>query len=125
MTLRKYIATQMGPTDPYTPADNIWYHFGDNDHAVRNAPTSRTAPDVDHCLACMADFPTVAYSPVQLQQAWADLFATYVRPPLLDAAVRGSISFGMGGSGSGVPFHTHGPVFAEVLHGLKVRRTAA
>lgn len=28
-------------------------------------------------------------------------------------------SFGIGSSGSGVPFHTHGAVFAEVLHGHK------
>ena len=27
----------------------------------------------------------------------------------------------MGGDGSGVPFHRHGPVFAEVLHGHKVK----
>ncbi len=31
-----------------------------------------------------------------------------------------ALSFGLGGSGSGVPFHTHGPVFAEVSHGQKV-----
>lgn len=36
---------------------------------------------------------------------------TYVREP--------SYSFGIGSSGSGVPFHTHGAVFAEVLHGHK------
>jgi hypothetical protein len=32
---------------------------------------------------------------------------------------KGSLSFGMGGDGSGVPFHRHGHVFAEVLHGHK------
>jgi hypothetical protein len=54
-------------------------------------------------------------------QAWRGLLDQYVRPPLLDAAAHGSVSFGLGGSGSGVPFHTHGPVFAEVVHGRKVR----
>eukprot|EP00041_Stephanoeca_diplocostata_P023791 m.591852 g.591852 ORF g.591852 m.591852 type:complete len:263 (+) comp22386_c0_seq7:543-1331(+) len=29
------------------------------------------------------------------------------------------LSFGVGGSGSGVPFHTHGAVFAEVIYGRK------
>ena len=53
-------------------------------------------------------------------QTWSGFYETYVRPPLLDSYRLGSISFGMGGSGSGVPFHTHGPVFAEVLHGQKV-----
>jgi hypothetical protein len=51
---------------------------------------------------------------------WGDFFEHYVRPPLLDSVNRGSLSFGLGGSGSGVPFHTHGAVFAEVLHGKKV-----
>lgn len=31
----------------------------------------------------------------------------------------GTISWGIAGSGSGVPFHVHGAVFNEVIHGLK------
>lgn len=30
-----------------------------------------------------------------------------------------TLSFGIGGSQSGVPFHTHGPGFSEMLHGRK------
>ena len=51
---------------------------------------------------------------------WANFFERYVLPPLLESELRGALSFGLGGSGSGVPFHTHGAVFAEVLHGKKV-----
>ena len=32
---------------------------------------------------------------------------------------QGSLSFGIGQTGSGVPFHTHGPVLCEVFHGRK------
>eukprot|EP01134_Creolimax_fragrantissima_P005309 CFRG5309T1 len=54
------------------------------------------------------------YSP-----GWAEFLTSYQRPPYLNSDVIGSISFGMGGDGSGVPFHRHGAVFAEVLHGHK------
>lgn len=49
---------------------------------------------------------------------WDALFKHYEKPSAFyrDHA---SLSFGVGGSGSGVPFHTHGHVFAEVLHGRK------
>lgn len=54
-------------------------------------------------------------------------------PPYPLAKERGMLSWGLGGSGTGVPFHTHGAVFAEgeflysfttqfkckVLHGMK------
>jgi len=46
---------------------------------------------------------------------WDELFQEYHVPYQYD----GSLSFGVGGNGSGVPFHVHGPVFAEVLHGKK------
>merc|ERR1711974_209306 len=36
-----------------------------------------------------------------------------------EAARRPTLSFGLGASGTGVPFHQHGPVFAEVVHGKK------
>ena len=44
----------------------------------------------------------------------------YHRPTeqLLDAAHQ-SLSFGIAATGTGVPLHTHGPVFAETLHGKK------
>lgn len=50
------------------------------------------------------------------------LFATYVLPPwhaTNTTAPHPSLSFGFAGHGSGVPLHTHGAVFAEVLHGRK------
>mmetsp|Transcript_9486 Transcript_9486/g.23735 ORF Transcript_9486/g.23735 Transcript_9486/m.23735 type:complete len:329 (-) Transcript_9486:42-1028(-) len=51
---------------------------------------------------------------------WALLFDAYRQPThLLDYDVQGSMSFGVGASGSGVPMHVHGPVFAEVFYGAK------
>jgi len=52
-------------------------------------------------------------------EEFAPLFDRYVKPPYPDSMLRGTISWGLGGSGTGVPFHTHGAVFAEVLHGMK------
>jgi len=50
--------------------------------------------------------------------AFAPLFQHYQIPKEIITAHH-TFSFGAGGSGSGVPFHTHGPVFAEVLYGQK------
>lgn len=50
---------------------------------------------------------------------WDEFLEGYKKPPYLKSVERGSLSFGLAGSGSGVPFHTHGPVFAEVLVGRK------
>lgn len=47
------------------------------------------------------------------------LLTEYKRPPFANADDVGSLSFGFAGSGSGVPFHRHGHVFAEVMHGRK------
>jgi hypothetical protein len=47
------------------------------------------------------------------------LLSEYIRPPLEDSERKGSLSFGIAGSGSGVPLHRHGHVFAEVLYGRK------
>lgn len=49
---------------------------------------------------------------------WDALFKHYRRPQQYIWS-HTSLSFGSGGSGSGVPFHTHGHVFAEVFHGRK------
>ncbi|KAL6075008.1 jmjC domain-containing protein 8 [Balamuthia mandrillaris] len=52
-------------------------------------------------------------------QAWEPLFDYYVQPPYVPATQQASLSFGLGGWGSGVPLHKHGPVWAEVFHGSK------
>eukprot|EP00043_Microstomoeca_roanoka_P005517 m.56207 g.56207 ORF g.56207 m.56207 type:complete len:266 (+) comp13001_c0_seq3:309-1106(+) len=51
-------------------------------------------------------------------QSWVNFTEHYVRPDY-PYPREPFFSFGIGGSGSGVPFHTHGAVFAEVLHGAK------
>eukprot|EP00995_Heteronema_vittatum_P011879 NODE_764_length_1187_cov_349.498243_g543_i0.p1 GENE.NODE_764_length_1187_cov_349.498243_g543_i0~~NODE_764_length_1187_cov_349.498243_g543_i0.p1 ORF type:complete len:313 (-),score=82.19 NODE_764_length_1187_cov_349.498243_g543_i0:168-1106(-) len=50
---------------------------------------------------------------------WEPLFRLYKRPPYIGAAQVWTYSFGLGASGTGVPFHIHGGGFSEVFHGRK------
>uniref|UniRef100_A0A8C5WYH9 Jumonji domain containing 8 n=1 Tax=Laticauda laticaudata TaxID=8630 RepID=A0A8C5WYH9_LATLA len=50
---------------------------------------------------------------------WGFLFKKYNPPPFRIPGTTGAYSFGIGGSGSGVPFHWHGPGFSEVIFGRK------
>ncbi|XP_066186165.1 jmjC domain-containing protein 8 isoform X1 [Sylvia atricapilla] len=52
---------------------------------------------------------------------WGPLFQHYVPPPFRIPGTSPAYSFGIAGSGSGVPFHWHGPGFSEVIFGRKVR----
>mmetsp|Transcript_60976 Transcript_60976/g.114972 ORF Transcript_60976/g.114972 Transcript_60976/m.114972 type:complete len:313 (+) Transcript_60976:101-1039(+) len=49
---------------------------------------------------------------------WEDLISEYDPPPLLGGRT-GARSFGLGRSGSGLPFHWHGAAFFEVTQGQK------
>eukprot|EP00927_Polykrikos_kofoidii_P054162 TRINITY_DN48637_c0_g1_i1.p1 TRINITY_DN48637_c0_g1~~TRINITY_DN48637_c0_g1_i1.p1 ORF type:complete len:350 (+),score=40.96 TRINITY_DN48637_c0_g1_i1:35-1051(+) len=61
---------------------------------------------------------------------WDAILAQYDRSPMLRGRkgtrglsisdVDGALSFGVGRTGSGLPFHVHGAQFAEVSHGQKV-----
>ena len=49
-----------------------------------------------------------------------DIVYEYARPEVFGRNhTEGALSFGIGRTGSGVPFHVHGPVIAEVMHGRK------
>ncbi|XP_039587709.1 jmjC domain-containing protein 8 isoform X2 [Passer montanus] len=50
---------------------------------------------------------------------WEPLFQHYVPPPFRIPGTSPAYSFGIAGSGSGVPFHWHGPGFSEVIFGRK------
>ena len=50
---------------------------------------------------------------------WESLAEQYPFPPCQHCQAAGLATFGLGGRMSGVTFHTHGPGFAEVLHGRK------
>uniref|UniRef100_A0A8B9G5A0 Jumonji domain containing 8 n=1 Tax=Amazona collaria TaxID=241587 RepID=A0A8B9G5A0_9PSIT len=50
---------------------------------------------------------------------WGPLFQQYVPPPFRIPGTSLAYSFGIAGSGSGVPFHWHGPGFSEVIFGRK------
>ena len=50
---------------------------------------------------------------------WTKLENLYNLPPYLYAKEAGAVTFGIGGTNSGVSFHLHGPGFSEVVHGSK------
>eukprot|EP00588_Corethron_pennatum_P006038 CAMPEP_0194293164 /NCGR_PEP_ID=MMETSP0169-20130528/47308_1 /TAXON_ID=218684 /ORGANISM="Corethron pennatum, Strain L29A3" /LENGTH=250 /DNA_ID=CAMNT_0039041581 /DNA_START=121 /DNA_END=873 /DNA_ORIENTATION=- len=52
---------------------------------------------------------------------WKALLKHYVLPPCKTCDVEGgtALSFGVGGVGSGVQWHVHGPGFSESIHGRK------
>ncbi|KFV64770.1 JmjC domain-containing protein 8, partial [Dryobates pubescens] len=50
---------------------------------------------------------------------WGHLFQQYVAPPFRIPGTSPAYSFGVAGSGSGVPFHWHGPGYSEVIFGRK------
>ena len=50
---------------------------------------------------------------------WAPLLDKYVQPPKRLPGHSAALSFGLAGAGTGVPFHFHGPGFAETIYGRK------
>ena len=58
----------------------------------------------------------------EISAALAPLIALYRLPPNADGDV--ALSFGIGASGSGVPFHIHGHGWAQCVHGAKVQGLA-
>lgn len=79
-----YCRLHIGPQNIYTPANETFYMFGDNDY-----------------------------------EEWKDLLDEYIHPPFKIPRHHPALSFGVAGPGSGVPFHFHGPGFAEAIHGRK------
>uniref|UniRef100_A0A0K0DC39 JmjC domain-containing protein n=1 Tax=Angiostrongylus cantonensis TaxID=6313 RepID=A0A0K0DC39_ANGCA len=53
------------------------------------------------------------------QKLWAPLLAAYKLPKWSLPDHSPALSFGLAGAGTGVPFHFHGPGFAEVVYGSK------
>ncbi|CAJ0578612.1 unnamed protein product, partial [Mesorhabditis spiculigera] len=53
------------------------------------------------------------------QKAWKPLLDAYKMPEYTLPGHQPALSFGLAGAGTGVPFHFHGPGFAEVIHGSK------
>ena len=52
-------------------------------------------------------------------EQWAELFSLYHLPSYSVPGLEPVLSFGLAGPGTGVPFHIHGPAFAETLFGRK------
>ncbi|XP_068223421.1 jmjC domain-containing protein 8-like [Palaemon carinicauda] len=52
-------------------------------------------------------------------EEWESLLEKYQQPPFRLPLHMAALSFGLAGPGTGVPFHFHGPGFAETLWGRK------
>lgn len=50
---------------------------------------------------------------------WNSLLAAYRPPALIKPSATVALSFGVAGPGTGVPFHVHGPTWAQTLVGRK------
>mmetsp|Transcript_46677 Transcript_46677/g.106513 ORF Transcript_46677/g.106513 Transcript_46677/m.106513 type:complete len:299 (+) Transcript_46677:93-989(+) len=88
-TVREYIDERMSAQTIDTMANESWYLFGDDKEEV-----------------------------------WDELFAAFTPPEFFRMQDRlegfsPTLSFGIGASGTGVPFHIHGPGFSETLWGKK------
>lgn len=53
------------------------------------------------------------------RERWDPLFSLYQLPPYQLPNKEPVLSFGLAGPGTGVPFHIHGPTFAETIFGRK------
>ena len=101
VTLRQYLyETIQNPVTPNQKANETWYFFGE----TYSLPWKELLRgyELPPCQACIREVEknddiTMSFSP--------------------GAAV--ALSFGMGGIGSGVQWHVHGPGWSEVLHGRK------
>jgi hypothetical protein len=87
--LREYIEEMMGEQTTQTLGNETFYLFGGN-----------TGGDMELLLKSYREPPVNGYVD-------GGLFA------------QSTLSFGLGGTHSGVPFHGHGPGWSEVLHGRK------
>ena len=52
-------------------------------------------------------------------EEWESFFENYKIPPFTLPLHYPALSFGLAGPGTGVPFHFHGPGFAETIYGRK------
>ena len=52
-------------------------------------------------------------------EEWKDILDEYKIPPYSLPLHTHALSFGLAGPGTGVPFHFHGPGFAEAIYGRK------
>ena len=52
-------------------------------------------------------------------EEWESFFENYKIPPFKLPLHYPALSFGLAGPGTGVPFHFHGPGFAETIYGRK------
>ena len=102
ITFKEYCDTHIGPQSLSTPGN------GKQDDSTCN----RTFSTSLH-LETFYMFGDNNYD------EWSDFLTEYNPPPYTLPKHHPALSFGVAGPGSGVPFHFHGPGFAETIYGRK------
>ncbi|RHY83260.1 hypothetical protein DYB37_004607 [Aphanomyces astaci] len=103
MTVSSYMATQLHDTEVGTMGNETFYLFG-----------STRGPAWDAFLATYNP-PTLVFPSESFHPPASCDVNTLAR----HTSTSTSVSFGMAGRGSGVPFHFHGPGFLQQIHGRK------
>jgi len=91
------------------------YSYGTKDVTLRHYIETMITPQNLNTLAN----ETYYFFGYNDMDEWKEFFDAYRLPPYELPAHTHALSFGLAGPGSGVPFHFHGPGFAETLHGRK------
>lgn len=104
-TFRDYVNNLLKPQNPHTLGNG-------------------TYPNVHCCDYKLVSETLYLFGDID-QETWKPLLSSYKQPAWKVPRHEPALSFGIAGAGTGVPFHFHGPGFAEVIHGSKVSNLAA
>lgn len=129
VVITDYTANQNGPFRRICHRDELLRRYGSNTVTLSSANTH----SYDKSKRPFSEYLEYTTTPIGRDNVagetwymfgdndyatWTNFTEHYHRPTF-DYDREPFFSFGIGGSGSGVPFHTHGAVFAEVIHGRK------
>eukprot|EP01095_Lingulamoeba_sp_RSL-Kostka_P003304 TRINITY_DN14301_c0_g1_i1.p1 TRINITY_DN14301_c0_g1~~TRINITY_DN14301_c0_g1_i1.p1 ORF type:complete len:324 (+),score=55.32 TRINITY_DN14301_c0_g1_i1:138-974(+) len=111
-TLKYYIENSMNVQTLDKTADSTFYHFGDNNY--------QEFGDFFDCYNLPFDIVKAAEDFYRKKDDFNLIYnGDYSKIEVTREDIDVAFSFGLAGSRTGVPFHVHGPVFAEVVQGKK------
>eukprot|EP01003_Olkasia_polycarbonata_P004976 NODE_434_length_897_cov_64.542453_g379_i0.p1 GENE.NODE_434_length_897_cov_64.542453_g379_i0~~NODE_434_length_897_cov_64.542453_g379_i0.p1 ORF type:complete len:220 (-),score=23.47 NODE_434_length_897_cov_64.542453_g379_i0:205-864(-) len=120
MSLGNYLENAMGPQSPEKQGNDTFYLFGSTEGAEWDAflakypsPTLQYPSESFFSRRLGSD---VSGSAEFEQAGFSKCDGELLRAKQRDGV---SLSFGIAGRGTGVPFHFHGPGFLQMLHGRK------
>jgi len=114
LSRRDHLLSKWGDTEVKLSSANT-HSYGTKDVTLRQYIETMIEPQDPKALA-NETFYWFGYNDMV---EWKEFFDKYQLPPYELPQHSPALSFGLAGPGSGVPFHFHGPGFAETLHGRK------